>query len=136
MPMSDYTQENLRDMMFRTDAGFTKPSELWVALFTTATSDNGTGTEVAFGSSYARVQVDPADATWSGSSATDGITDNVNDLSWTIAVSDWGTVSNAALFDQGSGGNMILHNALTASKTINLGDQFKINARNLVVTLT
>jgi hypothetical protein len=118
--MSDYLEGELRKHVFRTGS-FTKPSALYVALFTAAPNDAGGGTEVS-GGSYARVQRDPADANWTGASATNGLTDNAAAITFPTPSANWGTVTHWGIFDASSGGNLLFHGALAVAKTINNGD--------------
>lgn len=116
--MTDYLEGQLRAHLFRT-ASFAKPTQLNVALYTAAPSDAGGGTEVS-GGGYARVNVPPLDANWSAASATDGVTDNVADITFPTPSGNWGTITHFAIFDQGV--NMLIWGALTTAKTVNNGD--------------
>lgn len=129
---SDYLEVELRKHLFRTGS-FTKPTVLGVALFTAAPSDAGGGTEVS-GGSYARVDVPPLDANWSGASATTGLTDNVGIITFPTATANWGTVSHFGIFDATTGGNLLVWGALAASKTVNTDDVFRFAAGALDVT--
>jgi hypothetical protein len=138
---TDYLENQLVDHIFRT-ASFTKPTALYVALFTNATNDAGGGTEVT-GGSYARKQLDPLDTNWNAtqggtsgaSSGTGGLTDNAVDITFVTATASWGTVTNFAIMDALTGGNMLIHGTLTASKTVDDGDTFKFVAGALDVTV-
>ena len=101
----------------------------YVALFTTATTDAGGGTEVS-GGGYARQLVGLSEASGAG-----GLTSNAADIIFPTATADWGTVTHIAIMDAATGGNMIMHSPLDASKTIAVGDTFKINATELVCTI-
>jgi hypothetical protein len=102
---------------------------LYVALFTSAPSDSTPGTEV-LGGSYARVQRNPLDANWEAtqggvvgaSSGSTGATQNFAAITFPAPTANWGVVTHVAIFDAVSGGNMLLHGALTIAKTINNGD--------------
>jgi len=118
--MTDYLEVEIRKHIFRTGS-FTKPTVLAVALYTAAPGEAGGGTEVT-GGSYARAQLNPLDANWSGASATDGLTDNVADLAFPAPTANWGLVTHNALLDATSAGNFLFTGALTASKTINSTD--------------
>lgn len=106
---------------------------LFVALYTAAPSDAGGGTEVS-GGAYARVQVNPADANWTAASATDGLTDNAAAITFPTATASWGTVTHVGIHDGLTGGNLLLHGALTTSKTVGNGDTFSFAAGALDVT--
>lgn len=127
--MSDFLEVELRKHIFRTGS-MTKPTVLGVALYTAAPSDSGGGTEVS-GGSYARVNVPPLDANWTGASATNGLTDNAAAIVFPVPSANWGTVTHFGIFDATSAGNLLVWGALTASKSINNGDpapQFNIGA--------
>lgn len=118
--MSDYLEVELRKHIFRTGS-FTKPSALYVALFTVTPSDSGGGTEVT-GGSYARVQRDPLDANWTAASSTDGLTDNAAAITFPTPTANWGTVVAFGIFDASTSGNLLIWGPITPNKTVNNGD--------------
>lgn len=107
---------------------------LFVALYTTATTDAGGGTEVT-GGSYARMQVNPSDANWTAVSATDGLTDNAAEILFPTATAAWGTVTHFGMLDALTGGNLLVHGILTASKAVANGDAFRFAIGTLDITL-
>ena len=123
---SDFMENKIIDHMLRNQS-YTPPSTLYVALFTSATSDAGGGTEVS-GGSYARQAVTLG-------AASGGASENSADITFPTATADWGTITHVALMDALTGGNMLMHSPLDASKTVNNGDTFKINAGDLDVTV-
>jgi len=123
---SDYMENKVIDHMLRNQA-FTPPSTLYMALYTVTPSDAGGGTEVS-GGSYARQTV-----TLSAASA--GATSNSADITFPQATADWGTIVAVGIMDAASGGNLLAWGALTTSKTVNNGDQFKILAGNLTLSV-
>lgn len=137
--MSDYLEDAIRTLIFRTSAGMTKPTTMRVALATAATTDAQTGatlTEVANSNNYSRTGPNPLDANWSGGTSSDGQTSNVSAITFPTASGSWGTVSHVMLVDSATwgAGNSLLHGALTTSKTVGNGDVFQFNASALVVT--
>ena len=118
--MSDYLEVELRKHLFRTGS-FTKPTVLGVALFTVTPSDSGGGTEVT-GGSYARVDVPPLDANWTGASATSGLTDNAAAITFPTPSANWGTIVAFGIFDATSSGNLLVWGPITPNKTVNNGD--------------
>jgi len=106
----------------------TRPTAWYVALFTSDPTDTGAaGTEVS-GFSYARVAVTFA--------VTDNVASNTAGVEFPAATGGaWGTVSHIGIMDASTGGNMIIHSALTASKAIADGDVFRIPTGDLDVTL-
>lgn len=139
--LTDYAENQIVDHMLR-GATFTKPTTIAVALFTAAPSDTGGGTEVS-GGAYARVTVGPSNTTWNAtqggtsgaSSGTTGLTDNAAAIVFPAPTANWGTISHFAIFDATTSGNMLIHGALTTSKTVNNGDPApQFNAGELNIT--
>jgi hypothetical protein len=139
---TNYLENYLIDHLFRTRT-FAKPSAVYVALFTSAPSDTGGGTEVT-GGSYARKDVSPADATWTAtqggssgnSTGTNGQTTNVAAITFPLPTADWGTVTHFALMDASTGGNMLIWDQLTAPRTILSGDpapEFSAGALSITI---
>jgi len=123
---TDFMENKIIDHMLRNQA-YTPPSTVYLALFTSATDDSGGGTEVS-GGSYARQAV-------ALTAASGGASENSADITFPQATADWGTITHVALMDALTGGNMLMHSPLDASKTVNSGDTFKINAGDLDVTV-
>lgn len=124
--LSDYYEDKIIDHLFR-NVAFTPPATVYVALFTVAPSDSGGGTEVS-GGAYAR-----QDAGFSAASG--GATSNAADITYPTATANWGTVTHVGVFDALTVGNLLAWGALTASKIVDNGDTFKINATDLDLTI-
>lgn len=127
--LSDYLENKLIDQIFRGQA-YTFPSTLYVGLLTAAPDDTGGGTEIS-GGSYARVAVACSLANWAGtqsagstgaSSGTGGTTSNNIPITFPAPTADWGVASHLAIYDASTSGNLLIHGALSVSKTINNGD--------------
>ena len=125
MSFSNTTETHVLNYLL-TNTSVTRPTAWYVALYTAAPSDSGGGTELS-GSAYARQSVA---FTVSGDTAS-----NTSAIEFPAATGNWGTITHAAVFDASSGGNMLAHSALTASKTIGNGDVFRITAGSLDITL-
>ena len=137
--MTDFLENKLIDWLLRAQAigitgasaaAGTGPTALFFGLFTAAPSDTGGGTEVT-GGSYARVSVSTSLANFAGtqssgsttaSSGTGGTTSNNGTITFPAPTANWGTVTHFGVFDASSGGNLLIHGALTVSKTVNNGD--------------
>jgi hypothetical protein len=124
--MSDFLENALINATLR-NTTYTSPADVYVGLFTTDPTDDGSGTEVS-GGSYAR-EIATFAAPSNGSSSTNA------DVQFPQATANWGVVTHFAIFDALSGGNMLYHGILTAAKDIETGDVFKIASGNLTVTL-
>ena len=136
--LSDYLESALLQEIFNKVA-FTAPTTIYVSLYTDSPADDDSGTEVS-GGSYARELVDVnggASPTWD-TAVVDGVgylVDNTHDITFTTATASWGTVSHFGIHDAVSGGNLLFHGALTASKAVGDGDTFKFPAGDLDLKL-
>lgn len=124
--MSNYLENAIVNATLR-NTSYTSPAAVYVALFTTDPTDAGSGTEVS-GGSYARQE-----ATFGAPS--NGASTTSADISFPQATGSWGTVTHFGVYDASSTGNLLYHGALTASKTIETGDIFKIASGSLTITL-
>jgi hypothetical protein len=128
---NDYTETLVLKWLLTTES-VTRPTAWYVGLFTAAPSDTGGGTEVT-GNGYAR----KATGTMSVSGTSPTTATNGSAIEFDAASGgNWGTIGWAAIFDASTSGNMIAWAALTADRTINDGDVFRIPAGSLDVTLT
>lgn len=125
--MSDDLETKFLNISLR-GATWVVVATVYLALFITATTDAGGGTEVT-GGSYAR-QAATFGAPSGGASTTTG------DITFPTATADWGTVTHAAIYDAVSSGNSQYHGAMSSSKIVDNGDIIKFLTGNLTVTLT
>ena len=140
--LSDYVENNAIDYIFRAQT-WTIGATQYVGLSTAACSDSSVGTEVT-GGSYARASVTRSLANWAGtqsagsttaSSGTGGQTSNNAAITFATPSAGWGTVTHFFISDAASGGNLIICQALTTSKTINSGDTVSFPIAAITVTL-
>lgn len=124
--MSNYLENALINATLR-NTSYTSPTTVYVSLFTTDPTDAGTGTEVS-GGSYARTAV-------TFGAPSNGVSTNNADVTFPTATGSWGTITHIGLHDALTTGNLLYHTPLDASKTIALGDIFRISSGNLTVTL-
>tara|TARA_R110000764_G_scaffold16778_1_gene46586 strand:- start:433 stop:819 length:387 start_codon:yes stop_codon:yes gene_type:complete len=105
----------------------TRPTAWYIGLFTSDPTDTGVaGTEVS-GSGYAR--------TVAAFTVTTDTASNSASIEFPAASGgNWGTVGWIGIMDAASGGNMIIHSALTVAKAINDGDVFRIPTGDLDIT--
>ena len=126
--LSDYAEKLLLDWMM-TSGSATRPTAWYVALYTAAPSDSGGGTEVSTGG-YARQSV-----TFDAAASPGGTTSNSADVSFTAVGGDYGTVTHMGIFDASTGGNLLWHGVLSASKTVEDGDTITFSAGNIDLTM-
>jgi hypothetical protein len=126
--LSDYAEKLLLDWAMTTGSA-TRPTAWYVALYTAAPSDSGGGTEVSTGG-YSRQAV-----TFGAASSPGGTTSNTGAVSFTASGANFGTVTHIGIFDNSSGGNLLWHGSMTASKTVNDGDTLEFSIGNIDLTL-
>lgn len=121
--LTNYGEGLIGQHLFRT-GNWTKPGTLYVALLTAvADIEAGTLTEVsASGTSYARVAVACADASWTPPTGGNKRFVNASAITFPAPSGAWGTVTHFALFDTATGGNALVAAPLTASRTVASGD--------------
>jgi hypothetical protein len=118
------------------NTSWTPPSSLWVALFTTVPSLDGTGgVEVSTsGTNYGRIEIQAANG-WQGPSGSNQEYSNISDLTFQVPTANWGTIQGAGLYDAQTGGNLMYVAYLTTAKVVNNGDGApKILAGQLRIT--
>lgn len=125
MSFSNYLEQKVLEHVFDNTA-YTSPTTVYVGLFTTDPTDAGSGTEVS-GGSYARQS---ASFTVSGNTAT---TDAA--IEFPTATASWGSITHIGIFDALTTGNLLAHSSLTAAKTIESGDVFRIPSGDIDITL-
>jgi len=124
--MSNYLETALINGTLR-GTTYTAPTIVYIGLYTSDPTDADTGTEVT-GGSYARQSV-------TFGAPSNGVSTNSAAIEFPQATGSWGTVGWIGIEDALTGGNLLYHTALDASKTIESGDIFKIAIGSLSVTL-
>lgn len=125
--LTTYLKNKLYDHVLKNTA-YSSPTTVYLALFTSETGDDGSGTEVS-GTGYVRKAITMG-------SATDGVGANSAAVDFGTAGASWGTITHCAIYDAESGGNMLMHDALTAPKTVGSGDAFEIPIGDLDITFS
>jgi len=132
-----YLENKLLAYIFKNDSGsFSSPGDSIYVGLATAVSDAeaGTLTEANFGA-YARQQVTAANWTLAASATDTQTVTNANNIEYSASTGTNNTVTHAFIADAASSGNVLFVGALDASKTIETGDIFRINAGNLTIEL-
>lgn len=110
------------------NGSYTAPNP-YLALYTSAPSDTGGGTEVS-GGSYARV-----DSNAKFGAAASGSMSNDAEIAFPTASASWGTVVAFGIFDAASAGNLLVWGDLTTSKLVGNGDTARFPIGSLVINL-
>lgn len=123
---SDYLENALLDHVLRNTA-YTSPTTVYLALFTAAPSDAGGGTEVT-GNGYSRQAMTFA-------AASGGTISTSADISFTASGGNFGTVTHFGIFDASTVGNLLVHGALSASRTVNDGETLTFATGDVDISL-
>ena len=108
----------------------TAPAQVYVALFLTVPDEEGVGTEVS-GGGYQRQAVTFAEPAQSADLVTIA---NTVSITFPTALSPWGTVLAAAIFDSSTVGNMLHYISLPTPKEIVTGTTISFVPNELTVT--
>lgn len=119
MAFSNYLEKKLLEHVFR-NVSYTPPATVYVALFKTLPSGDGTGGVEVSGGAYARQPYNAAAAT--GGSPTSVANGAL--VQFPTATADWGTINGAGIYDAATGGNLLESGPLSTSKTVLSGDSF------------
>jgi hypothetical protein len=120
---SNYLEEQIGTHLLRTGS-WTKPTEIWVALFTAMPTEAGTdGTEVSSSATgYGRVQLDPSDTNWGGPSDGNGEFANLVIVQYGSPTANWGGLVGFGLYDDEAAGNYLIGNLFDTPTTVVSGD--------------
>lgn len=130
MAATDYLEEKMLNHVLI--AGVASPANVYLAVGTNSPSEDGTWTGEISGNGYDRQLIEfTAPATDEG-----GITSikNENKIRFAQATGNWGTITNYAIIDNSSGGNILDYGDLNF--IVNKGDTLTIDGRQLEVTLS
>ena len=124
---SNYAEDLVLDWVF-TNGGATRPTSWYVSLHTACPTETGSVGELS-GNGYARQSV-----TFAAASA--GATSNSGTLTFgPNTTTNWGIVTDVAVWDAATTGNCLAYGSLSSSVTINVGDSLVISSGNLDITL-
>ena len=123
--MSDYLENEILDHICSVGS-YTMPANVYVGLSTGSFGEDNSGTELS-GNNYTRKEV-------TFSAASSGATTNSGTVEFNAATGSWGNVSHFGIFDASTSGNLLIHGAVSVSKTITTGDILRINASDLDIT--
>jgi hypothetical protein len=128
MPKSTTYANTILDALF----GSGTPATLYIGIYTSAPSSDGTGGTEVTGGSYARVAVTNNAGNWPAASS--GSKHNANAITFATATANWGSVVSAGVFAASSGGTPYYFGDLDTARTVNNGDTFSFAATQFVIT--
>lgn len=124
--LTDAYENQLREHLVG-KAAWTMPSAIYLALFTTAPDDAGTGGVEVTGGAYARKLTVGTDWAAGGGS-------NATELIFPTATADWGTVVAVGLYDAATAGNLLAFGAVSPSVAVLTNQSARFNIAALTLT--
>ena len=125
---SDYVEDQITGWINGTTFA-AAPTNTYVQLFNGSPTDTGTGGTALL----TRVAV--AAGGWTRGTGGAGTLTNTAVITITSSAGSAVTADNFAVFDASTGGNLLFYGALSASKSIAIGDEVKFNASQLTLTV-
>jgi hypothetical protein len=123
MPKTYYLDDNFLNAALR-GIPFVPPAAVYVALFTSTPDASGVGTEVV-GGGYDRQL-----ATFTV--PENGEVRSTADVLFPVAQALWGTITSFGFVDAISGGNLLYFGALSSPRLVDVSDQVRFGAGNLL----
>lgn len=117
----DSLEADIGTHLLRT-ASWTKPTDIYVALYTTMPAADGTGGVEVSGGSYARVLHGPGDAYWDAPVGGNGEFKNTTAITFPVPTANWGLVVGFGIFYVSSGGTPQIAKTLDTARNIASGD--------------
>jgi len=105
------------------------PTNTFVQLYSQDPTDAGSSTGALF------TRVTYAATGWTRGTGGAGTLSNTNAITMQSSAGSAATASHFAVFDAATSGNLLFYGALSASKTIAIGDEVKFNALQLTLTV-
>lgn len=128
--MSTYLANAILNHVFKVTT-FSQVSNIYVALSTSTIVDSTSGGSISEPpSNYARVAHNSWDA------AVNGASENTGAIDWDTSTTEWGSITQWALMDALTGGNMLLYGELTQAYALVIGDDVTIADGDLEITLS
>jgi hypothetical protein len=131
LAVSNYLATALLNQVFR-NQNYTRPTTVYIALYTSNPTAADTGTEVS-GGSYARRAVTFSAPTAEGGKQT---IKNSSEIVFPTATGNWGTITHVGIRDAATGGNLLYYGAVDNPRSIQTNDILKFPAGSLALNLS
>jgi hypothetical protein len=125
---SDYLEDQITGWINGTTFP-SAPTNTYVQLYSQDPTDAGSAT----GALYTRISV--AAGGWTRGTGGAGTLSNTGVITITSSAASGATATHVAVFNAITGGNLLFYGALSASKSIGVGDEVKFNALQLTLTV-
>jgi len=144
LTLSNWYVDNILNETYRNIA-WTRPTTIYLALYTSNPTSNDTGTEVS-GGSYVRKTVTfaaPVGQSYLLYDIKTGVAETITrrtvkssaEIVFDIATADWGLVTHIGLRTAATGGNLIAFGPANNSRSILSGERMRVLPDNLTVSL-
>lgn len=126
-----YFLNSIMGNVFKSKTSPSLPTTYYIGLSSTAPTISGTNvTEPSSSAGYARVKLD------SLSAPSNGVITNGSSITFNESTSSWGTMTYFVIYDAATGGNLLMYDNLTTSKTVDASTIIMIKEGNLQLTLS
>lgn len=134
---TNYFDLGIGNHLLRT-AQFTKPAELWLALFKIKPDADGAGGSEVFADGYSRIACGPGNAFWSAPTDGTGEFKNIVELEFGGPNEDWAVAPEYivayGIYDAQVGGNLLITNdLLTPQEVLDGGLPPKFEVGQLII---
>ncbi|QNK54570.1 hypothetical protein [Paenibacillus sp. PAMC21692] len=130
LAVSNYLADALLNQAFRNIA-WTRPSTVYITLYTSNPTAADTGTEVTGGAYVRRAVTFGAPATDAGKRTIK----NSAEVAFPTATADWGTVTHVGIRDAATAGNLLFYGAVGNPRTLLVNDLLKFPADSVALSL-
>lgn len=138
MSFSNYTSQAVLNSLFGNTSNFgalAAEPDKFIALYTTAPAEDGTGGVEVSGNGYARVSTSASD--WGDATlANPSVLTNAADIEFPQATGAWGEIVAFGILDAVTGGEFLIGADLDVPKSPTEGDTARFAAGQLTVSLT
>jgi hypothetical protein len=126
---SDYTEAAVLNHIFGSMT-MAKPAGLYLALMTSACTDSTSGAEATAMTNYARKAI-----TFSAAVSPGGTITNNNTVDFGIVTGSGCTVTNWAIFDAVTGGNMLIYGDFPSPQPVSVGIDVVVTPNSVTIAL-
>ena len=111
----------------------TAASPIYLGLSTADPTDTAAGIAEPAGGAYARKA--SYSANWEAAATPGGTIQNAATFTYEVATANWGKITHSFVSDAVTSGNMLMHGALTASKTVASADTARFGIGDIDISL-
>lgn len=126
---SNYLESTILNHIF-SKSSYSSPN-VYIGLLKAEPNEDGSSVSEPDCPGYARVQTNAS----SWEDASEGLIENISNITFAMACENWGRITHFALFDANSGGNILAYGSLSPSKIINSGDIPRFTPGDLIISL-